>query len=323
MRRWRAFGAAIRVRHVSIADIFLQWPVNTSRATVEHILTKQRGRLVQLMTAMRKWIRAGFACVATVWFILPAAGDDGEVCVRGSGETAIEACTRAIKSGRFDPHNLAIIYSNRGNQRERSGDFKNAIADHDEAIRIDPTYSAGYMHRGNAYARHGDFDRAIADHSEAVRLSPKDADTFYNRGYTYSHKGDHERAVQDYTAGLELDANNSRLWGQRCWSRFVVGKQLQEALEDCDKANSLAPKIPQILGYRGLVYLKLGQFDKALAGYDSALTLTKNPNNADWLYGRGVSKLKKGDSSGGNADIERAKTIKADIAQDYVKYGIR
>jgi len=124
-------------------------------------------------------------------------------------------------------------------------------------------------------------------HSEAIRLSPNDADAFYNRGYTYSHKGDHERAVGDYTASLALDTNNSRLWGQRCWSRAVVSKELREAIEDCDKANSLAPKIPQILGYRGLVYLKLGQFDKAVADYDAALALTKNPNNAEWLYGRG------------------------------------
>jgi lipoprotein NlpI len=64
---------------------------------------------------------------------------------------------------------------------------------------------------------------------------------------------------------------------------------LQEAVDDCTKANSLAPKIPQIFGYRGLVYLKLGQFDKALSDYDAALTLTKNPNNADWLYGRGLT----------------------------------
>jgi hypothetical protein len=51
--------------------------------------------------------------------------------------------------------------------------------------------------------------------------------------------------------------------------------------------------------------------------------LTKNPNHADWLYGRGVTKLRKGDAPGGNADIESAKTIKADIAEEYAKYGIK
>ena len=34
---------------------------------------------------------------------------------------------------------------------------------------------------------------------------------------------------------------------------------------------------------------------QALADYDAALTLTKNPDNADRLYGRGMTKLKKGD----------------------------
>lgn len=250
-----------------------------------------------------------------------AAADDSALCVRGSGDDAIAACTRAINSGRFDRRNLAIIHSNRGLQWERKQDRDKAIKDHNEAIRLDPTYAAGFMHRGNTYARRGDFDRALADHSEAIRLTPKDADAFYNRGYSYSRKGDHERAIADYSTGLELDANNSRLWGQRCWSRAVIGKQLQEAVEDCNKARSLAPKIPQILGYRGFIHLRLGQFDKALVDYDAAFALTTAPDNAEWLYGRGIAKVRTGDARGGNADIDRAKSIKADIAEDYAKYG--
>ncbi len=281
------------------------------------------GVLMRSVARIRNWTCGGLIGVAAVCFVSAALADEGEVCVRGSGETAIEACTRAINSGRYDRRNLAIIYSNRGNQRERIGDYGKAIADHNEAIRTDPTYAAGYMHRGNAFARHGDFDRALADQSEAIRLNPKDAEAFYNRGYTYGHKGDHERAIADYTAGIELDGNNPRLWGQRCWSRAVAGRQLQEALGDCDKANSLAPNIPQILGYRAVVYFKLGQFDRALADYDAALKLTKDPNHADWFYGRGLSKLRQGDSTGGNADIERAKTIKADIAEEYASYGMK
>jgi tetratricopeptide (TPR) repeat protein len=270
-----------------------------------------------------RWTRAGLIGMAAVCLPVRALADDGEICVRGSGDVAIKACTRALSSGRYDRRNLAITYSNRANQLERKGEYDKAIADHNTAIRTDPTYAAGYMHRGNAYARHGEFDRAIADQSEAIRLNPKDADAYYNRGYTYSHVGDHERAIVDYTAGIELDANNSRLWGQRCWSRAILGKELQQALNDCNKASNLSPKIPQIFAYRGLVHLKLGQLDKALADYDTALKLTKYPNHADWLYGRGVTKSRMGDTIGGNADIERAKTIKADVVEEYAKYGIR
>ena len=40
-------------------------------------------------------------------------------------------------------------------------------------------------------------------------------------------------------------------------------------------------------------------------------------------YGRGVAKARSGDAAGGNADIDRAKSIKADIAEDFAKYGLK
>ena len=283
-------------------------------------LTRQRGVWVLLI---QKWTLAGLIGMTAACFAGPAAADDGEICVRGSGDTAIEACTRLLKSGRFDKHNLALIYSNRATQWERKGDLDKAMQDHGEAIKTDPTYAAGYMHRGNTHARRGDWDRAIADHSEAIRIDPAYANGFYNRGLTYSRKGDHERAIADFTKGIELNVNSSQLWGQRCWSRAVIGKQLQEAVDDCTKAGSLAPKIPQIFAYRGFAYLKLGQFDKALADHDAAFALTKSTDHADWLYVRGVAKLKKGDTAGGNAGVASAKAMKADIAEEYAKYGIK
>jgi tetratricopeptide (TPR) repeat protein len=258
------------------------------------------------------------ACVA-----LPAVADDREDCVRGSGDAAIEACTRLLASGRFDKRNLALIYSNRANQWDRKGEVDRALRDHGEAIKTDPTYAAGYMHRGNTYARRGDWDRAIADHSEAVRIDPADAFVFYNRGLTYSRKGDHAQAIADFTRGIALSPGSSQLWGQRCWSRAVIGKELKEAVEDCDKAAAISPKIPQIFAYRGFAYVKLGQFDQALADYDAAFALTRSTDHADWLYVRGMAKLKKGDTAGGNADIAAAKAGKAGIAEDYAGYGLK
>src|SRR6476660_1806437 len=87
--------------------------------------------------------------VAASCLVSAAAADDSALCVRGSGDEAIAACTRAINSGRFDRRNLAMIYSNRALQWERKPDHEKAIKDHNEAVRLDPTYAAGFMHRGN------------------------------------------------------------------------------------------------------------------------------------------------------------------------------
>ena len=44
--------------------------------------------------------------------------------------------------------------------------------------------AATHNNRGNAYIRNGDIDRAIADYDEALRLNPKYIDAFMNPGVT-------------------------------------------------------------------------------------------------------------------------------------------
>jgi hypothetical protein len=44
---------------------------------------------------------------------------------------------------------------------------------------------------------------------------------------------------------------------------------------------------------------------------------------ASSLYGRGLAKLKKGDTAGGNADIAAAEAIEANIVEDFARYGVQ
>ncbi len=59
-----------------------------------------------------------------------------------------------------------------------------------------------YYNRGNAYSAKGDYDRAIADHNEAIRLDPKYANALGNRGIIYEARGDIARARADFEAAL-------------------------------------------------------------------------------------------------------------------------
>ena len=65
----------------------------------------------------------------------------------------------------------------------------------------------------------------------------------------------------------------------------------------------------------------MGQFDSAIDDYNSALRF--EPKLASALYGRGLAKRKKGDSSGADADIAAAKTIEAKIGNDFARYGVQ
>jgi tetratricopeptide (TPR) repeat protein len=84
------------------------------------------------------------------------------------------------------------------------GDYDRAIADLDEAIRLDADKLAYYV-RGQAYYLKHDYDRAIADFDEAIQRDPKDARAYNNRGFAYEGKGAYARAIVDYDAALKLD----------------------------------------------------------------------------------------------------------------------
>ena len=68
------------------------------------------------------------------------------------------------------------------------------------------------------------------------------------------------------------------------------------------------------------MHLKANRLDAAIADYNATLRIDAKGVGA--LYGRGVARLRKGDAAGA-ADIEAAKAIQADIAEEYAKYGIR
>jgi Flp pilus assembly protein TadD len=82
----------------------------------------------------------------------------------------------------------------------------------------------------------------------------------------------------------------------------------------------LRPNDPYALVIRGFARLKAGQLDGAIADYNAALK--QDAKNPSALYGRGTAELKKHNPRG-NADVAAAKAIKADIAEEFARYGVK
>ena len=66
--------------------------------------------------------------------------------------------------------NDARFFRARGISAYRNGDLNGAIADLDQAIQLDPNFSASYIDRGIVFYRMGQFDRAFADIARAKRI---------------------------------------------------------------------------------------------------------------------------------------------------------
>jgi tetratricopeptide (TPR) repeat protein len=246
--------------------------------------------------------------------------DDARACAAAVATTRIAACTALINETHLDSTNLSAVYFNRGNAFSETGKSELAIADYDKALSLHPDFVDALLNRGAAKARHRDFDGAIADYSAVLKQQPNDRKTIINRAIVRGNMHDYRGALADFGVAAQLAPDSSDAFSGLCWIHAVSGLAPNTGLNTCSRAVALRPEDSAVLGYRALLAFRLGDFDMAIVDYDQALA--KNSNNATFLYGRGMAKLREGNPTGANEDIAAAKALDARIVQTFMGYGI-
>ena len=94
----------------------------------------------------------------------------------------IDGCSAVIKAARDKGDKLAEAFNNRGVGYRLKGDYDRAIADYNQAIKLNAKSASAYNNRGVAYDKNGEYDRAILDYDQAIKLDPKLAFALYGRG---------------------------------------------------------------------------------------------------------------------------------------------
>jgi len=127
--------------------------------------------------------------------------------------------------------------------------------------------------------------------------------------------------IEAYEELTKEQPKNAGAWNGLCWVTITTGGDPAKALEQCNTAIKLNPRFANAFDSRGLVHLRLGDFDHAFSDYDAALKLC--PRLASAAYGRGVAKIKRGDFAGGSDDIIMAKTANPNLVAQYAAYGVK
>ena len=120
-----------------------------------------------------------------------------------------------------DPRS-AFSFQNRGIAKEALGELDGALADINQAIRLDPTLPQPLINRTAIWRAKNDLDRAIADGSEAIRLAKEKPPVnimtppnsvlisgYTQRALAYEAKGDYAHAKDDYKATLAIVASDA------------------------------------------------------------------------------------------------------------------
>lgn len=96
-------------------------------------------------------------------------------------------------------------YLKNGEQKCHFGDYKGAITDFTEAIRLNPNDAVAYYDRGTAKNRTGDHDGAIADYTEAIRINPNYTEAYSDRDVAKFEKGDHGGAFANSKEDIRIN----------------------------------------------------------------------------------------------------------------------
>ncbi|HEY1928157.1 MAG TPA: DUF3857 domain-containing protein [Caulobacteraceae bacterium] len=226
------------------------------------------------------------------------------------------------RAAELDP-NVEKTFYNRGVAYAALGKFQSARDDFDRALRLNPKSSKALAARGRMRLELSDEDGARADFEAAFLAAPTDPEPLWQAALAMDDAGQFGAAVGYYNRLLmrfSTDSRRSSMLNARCWARAQWGRELRQGLSDCEAAISLSPKSSSFLDSRALVELRLGHAEDSIKDYNAAIA---GGSGAVSLFGRGLAKLKSGDSVGGSADIAAATKSDPDVANRYAKWGLR
>ena len=176
----------------------------------------------------------------------------------------------AMKNQKIKSQTAAHLF--RGLSYYYQDKFKEALAQADLALRLNPKYARTYSARGGYYFALDENDKALADYRRSLELDPQNDGAYYNRGNLYLKTEAFGRAIQDFDRAIKLNPKFASAFYNRGIARFRRGEILW-ALVDFNRAAELNPRLAEAQMNRGVVLEELGKEKEAVAAYKKFLQI--------------------------------------------------
>jgi len=196
----------------------------------------------------------------------------------GRQEEAIEFYTKALASGTLSQEVASRTYNNRGYAYHLIGAYDLAVADFNEAVKLNPWFIAAYVNRAASYDKKGEFDLAVADADKVTRMKPFLADAYIIRGVIYENHGDHDTALADYNKAIKLNPRLAGAYFHR-GNLYRTQGDPDSAIADYSVVIALSPGHVDAYILRGELYRDQGRYDPAIADFTRVLEL--DPKQTD------------------------------------------
>jgi tetratricopeptide (TPR) repeat protein len=236
----------------------------------------------------------------------------------GERSNTVPATGRDPSTGSQTDWKQSLILTYRAEDQLARGAVDRAIKICDEAIQLDPEYHRVFGTRGNAYFRKGDYRKALADYKQAVRLRPLWTYNHSNLAGASLHCREFDDAIREAGEAIGLDPKNHyAAWIRGC--ARLAQRDYPGAIADHTSAIALAPEVAAYYIDRGDSYRLHGDLDRAVADYHEGLRLAPQQHRA--RYDRGLLHLARYDSSKAIADFDVVARAWSDSAPLFVARG--
>jgi len=193
-----------------------------------------------------------------------------------------------------------------------SADIRKALADIDNALRLDAACAEGYLGKGAIMFNRGDYPAAINAFDKYLELVPGDAAVYCQRASAHTETGAYQNAISDLTKALELAPETDHAYYQRA-TIYMELQEYSKALSDIIRAIELAPAAAYYTAQAKLILLMFPEGDnrallkKAVLDLTTAIKLA--PANAEAYYLRAQAELLLGERQKELADLTKVITL--------------
>jgi lipoprotein NlpI len=120
----------------------------------------------------------------------------------------------------------------RGAGYEALQQHREAIADFDKALELEPRLAVAYDHRGSERLKLGLIKEAISDFDRYLELEPKQVPGHWKRGIAYYYAGRYEDGAKQFASYEKVDTNDveNAVWRYLCMARVVGVEKARAAM---------------------------------------------------------------------------------------------
>jgi tetratricopeptide (TPR) repeat protein len=167
-----------------------------------------------------------------------------------------------------------------------NGENTSAVKIYSEILSLDPKNTKALLSRSYCFGLQKDYKNAMDDANNAILSDPKSEMAIFNRAGLHMQMKEYSKAIADYSTLIDKHSNLPNLHRYRAHAYRDCNKYELAITDFLNTIESDTTKNYKMYLDLGDLYYRLGQLDKSLAAYSSAISA--DPGHAEYYNLRAV-----------------------------------